>query len=217
MDYDVIFVDENRNAVTDHRSPGRPTAPTPWRPLPARVPGGSRTVVVPPGARPTVITGSASGYYQPAYFAPPYMPAPSFASRFGMTTGEMIVVDVYNPQSNSGAALHRARDRARKPQPDPRLTWIDGSIGLLPLPDRSVSAVYVNQILSEFWLPEEQAQLLGEIRRILIPEGRLLIAERIRSQANLLLTGLITSSLPRPSRRSGTSTVGHCQISRINP
>ncbi len=90
MDYDVVFVYEGRNATTDHRTGGCPSAPTPWRPLPARVPGGSRTVVVPPGARPTVITGSASGYYQPAYFAPPYLPAPSFASRFGMSTGEMI-------------------------------------------------------------------------------------------------------------------------------
>jgi hypothetical protein len=94
MDYDVIYVDEGRNAVTDHRT-NRP-ASTPWRPLPARPPGGSRTVVVPPGARPTVITGTASGYYQPpAYYQPAYQPpfAPpmsAFASRFGMTTGELI-------------------------------------------------------------------------------------------------------------------------------
>ena len=134
MDYDVIFVDEGRNAVTDHRTGGRPTAPTPWRPLPARVPQGSRTVVVPPGARPTVITGSASGYYQPAYYGPAYAPAPSFASRFGMTTGEMIdtgvqvlaaiiplpaaptaqgetVTDVENLMTYQGAlALHAKRD-----------------------------------------------------------------------------------------------------------
>ena len=63
MDYDVIYVDENRNAVSrDHRtqSPTRPGA----RP--------SRTVVVPPNARPTVITGSASGYYHPTTY---YQPA----------------------------------------------------------------------------------------------------------------------------------------------
>ena len=89
MDYDVIYVDEGRNAVTDHRTGGRPA--TPWRPLPGRAPGSSRTVVVPPGARPTVITGTAQGYYQPAYYQPAYAPAtPSFASRFGMTTGELI-------------------------------------------------------------------------------------------------------------------------------
>jgi hypothetical protein len=84
MDYDVIYVD-GRNAVTDHR-PNRPS--TPFRPLPAG-PSGSRTVVIPPGARPTVITGTASGMWQPAY-QPAYAPAPSIGSRFGMTTGELI-------------------------------------------------------------------------------------------------------------------------------
>ncbi len=113
-----------------------------------------------------------------------------------LTTGEVTVIDVYNPQSNVGAALHRSRDRARKSQTDPRLNWIDGSINLLPLPDRSVSAVFMNQILSEFWLPEERQQLLEEVRRILIPEGRLLVAERVRAQTSLLLTGLVTYTLP---------------------
>ena len=107
MDYDVIYVGDGRNAVTDHRT-GRPA--TPWRPMPS-APSGSRTVVVPPGSRPTVITGSASGYYQPQsqpYYGPsqpfygpsqpfypgaqPFYPGAqeSFASRFGMTTGELI-------------------------------------------------------------------------------------------------------------------------------
>ena len=84
MDYDVIYVGDGRNAVTDHRT-GRPA--TPWRPMPS-APSGSRTVVVPPGSRPTVITGNASGYYQPQPFYP--STDSSFASRFGMTTGELI-------------------------------------------------------------------------------------------------------------------------------
>jgi len=113
-----------------------------------------------------------------------------------LTTGEVSVVDVYNPQSNVGEALHRARARAGKPPSDPRLNWIDGSINLLPLPDRSVRAVYLDQILSEFWLLEEHEQLLAEVRRILIPEGRLLVAERVRAQSNLLLAGLVTYTLP---------------------
>ena len=113
-----------------------------------------------------------------------------------LTTGEVTVIDIYNPQSNPGRALHRSRSRAQRPPPDPRLNWIDGSIQLLPLPDRSTSAVFMNQILSEFWLPEEREQLLAEVRRILLPEGRLLVAERIRSQTNLALTGLITYPLP---------------------
>lgn len=113
-----------------------------------------------------------------------------------LTTGEVTVIDVYNPQSNLGGALHRARGRAGKPPSDPRLNWIDGSIDLLPLPDRSVRAVYLDQMLSEFWLPEEQERLLAEARRILIPEGRLLVAERVRAQSNLLLAGVVTYTLP---------------------
>jgi hypothetical protein len=87
MDYDVVFVDErNAGRVTDHRSTRPPPSPSSsgWRP-------GTRTVVIPPGARPTVITGggSSAGWYRPY---PQYVPAsdPSFASRFGMTTGELI-------------------------------------------------------------------------------------------------------------------------------
>jgi len=91
MDYDVVFVDDERNAVrvSDHRT-NRPSAGGQRRP-------GTRTVIVPPGARPTVITGggSSAGYYRPHYVAPaPQYMAPSdpysFASRFGMTTGELI-------------------------------------------------------------------------------------------------------------------------------
>lgn len=91
MDYDVVFVGDERNAVrvSDHRT-NRPTSSAGGLVRP-----GTRTVVVPPGARPTVITGGASsaGYYRPQYIAPQYV-APSdpysFASRFGMTTGELI-------------------------------------------------------------------------------------------------------------------------------
>ena len=88
MDYDVIYAGDERNAVTvDHRT-GRSG------PGGSRRPGGTRTVVVPPGARPTVITGGGSSAYRPQY-APQYAPAyygpqDSFASRFGMTTGELI-------------------------------------------------------------------------------------------------------------------------------
>jgi hypothetical protein len=90
MDYDVVFVDDERNAVAvkDHRT-NRPSS-SGWRPRPGS--SGTRTVVVPPGARPTVITGggSAGGYYRPTY-APTFAPMESsFASRFGMSTGEMI-------------------------------------------------------------------------------------------------------------------------------
>ena len=102
MDYDIIYVGDGRNApANDHRTT-RPSGP--WRPGGG---AGSRTVVVPPSSRPTVITGSPSAFYQPPYqpaYQPAYQPmgyAPNgyqafqppmetFASRFGMTSGELI-------------------------------------------------------------------------------------------------------------------------------
>ena len=92
MDYDVIYAGDERNAVVDHRT-GRPAVGG------SRRPGGSRTVIVPPGARPTVITGGGSSSYRPQYmpqqyapqqYMPYYGPQDSFASRFGMSTGELI-------------------------------------------------------------------------------------------------------------------------------
>jgi hypothetical protein len=94
MEYDVMYVDE-RNASRDHRTQTG-SAPAGWGGARPGFPigsSGTRTVVVPPGARPTVIqTGSApSSAYGPGYYRPVLMgPQPSFASRFGMSTGELI-------------------------------------------------------------------------------------------------------------------------------
>lgn len=113
-----------------------------------------------------------------------------------LTTGSVMVIDLYNPQSNIGGSLRRRRELATKPPDDPRLEWIDGRIELLPVPDRHVSVVIMDQILSEFWLPEERNRLLQEVFRILEPEGRLLIAERTPARTNTLLTGPATTNLP---------------------
>jgi len=87
MDHDVIYIDDDaRNADRDHR------AQTPGNRLGRARTG--RTVVVPAGSRrPTVIqsTGApyTSGYSQPQVIVSQPQP-PGFASRFGMSTGELI-------------------------------------------------------------------------------------------------------------------------------
>ena len=91
MDYDIVFVGDERNAVTvkDNRT-GRPAN---WRPGGGSASGpANRTVVVPPGARPTVITGGGStpGYYYPQPLGYPQYPSSSIAARFGLSTGELI-------------------------------------------------------------------------------------------------------------------------------
>ncbi len=113
-----------------------------------------------------------------------------------LTSGKVTVIDVYNPQSNISASLRRTRTHGPRVSSDPRLIWVDGSISLLPLPDQSTGIVFMNQILSEFWMLEEREQLMEEVRRILIAEGKLLIAERVRAGSHSFLAGLVTAPLP---------------------
>lgn len=106
-----------------------------------------------------------------------------------LTTGKIIVVDVYNPQWTTGQALARARAAAPQPPSDPRLVWQNGRFDLLPLPDKSVPYVMLDQILSQCWQEGDRVRLLKEVNRILTPNGRLLLSERVRSQTNWLVLG----------------------------
>jgi ubiquinone/menaquinone biosynthesis C-methylase UbiE len=112
-----------------------------------------------------------------------------------LTTGQITVIDVYNPQLTAAAGLARARKQAPSAQIDPRLIWYDGSINLLPMPDRSVTAVFLPQILSEFSQHGDRQTILREARRILEPNGRLLLAEQNASWLNWLRLGPGTSKL----------------------
>lgn len=106
-----------------------------------------------------------------------------------LTTGKVIVIDIYNPQWTPGRALIRQRARMPAPPPDPRISWQTGSINLLPLPDKSVTAVILCQVASEFSQKGDRQQLLKEINRILAENGRLLLAEQVRSRMNWILMG----------------------------
>jgi SAM-dependent methyltransferase len=85
--------------------------------------------------------------------------------------------------------LVRYRSRMPQPLPDPRISWQTGSIDLLPLPDKSVTAVILCQVAAEFWQEGDQLKLLAEIYRILSENGRLLVAEQVRSRTNSLIMG----------------------------
>jgi SAM-dependent methyltransferase len=106
-----------------------------------------------------------------------------------MTTGRIVVLDVYNPLLAPSRALARAHDAAERPVSDPRLSWRDGGISLLPLPDDSVPAVTLVQVASELWQEGDRLRLLREINRVLQPGGTLLISERVRTPINLLVSG----------------------------
>lgn len=106
-----------------------------------------------------------------------------------LTTGKLIIVDVYNPQWTTGQALARARAQAPSVPDDPRLVWQNGRFDLLPLPDKSVPFVMLDQLLSQCWQEGDRLKLLKEANRILTANGRLLLTERVRTQTNWLVYG----------------------------
>lgn len=112
-----------------------------------------------------------------------------------LTTGEMIVVDVYNPQLVPSRTVLRARERAPHAAADPRIVWRDGRLTLLPLPDESVTVVFIDQVLSAFPQQGDREMLLREIRRVLEPNGRLLISERLSTHINWFTLGFATFKL----------------------
>lgn len=112
-----------------------------------------------------------------------------------LTIGQVIVIDIYNPQWTTSPWLVRWRSRGPGPT-DPRLSWRQGSLNLLPLPDESVNTVMMCHVAGEFWQEGDRAALLDEAFRILKPQGQLLLAETVRSQTNWLVYGLGGFGLP---------------------
>jgi ubiquinone/menaquinone biosynthesis C-methylase UbiE len=106
-----------------------------------------------------------------------------------LSTGRVIVIDVYNPQLTPGKALTRIHQRGEHYQSDPRISWHDGSIDLLPLPDGSAETVTLVETASQLWQQGDRDCLIQEIARVLAPGGRLLLAERVASPTNLLVMG----------------------------
>lgn len=106
-----------------------------------------------------------------------------------LMSGHLTVVDIYNPQLTPDRSLARARVTLQKVEADPRLTWLEGSIDLLPLPDHSAQALTMNRVLSELWQHGDRELLLAEVFRVLRPGGRLLLAEPVRTQKSWLVWG----------------------------
>ncbi len=86
------------------------------------------------------------------------------------------------------AALARAR--ARHPELDVRHVEIDGP---LPLPDTSVDVVWASEVIEHVG---DTARWLSEVRRVLRPQGRLLVTTPNHSRLRLLVAGIELYSEP---------------------
>lgn len=120
---------------------------------------------------------------------------PAVAISQNLTSGRMHVIDIYNPQLMPAKSLVRARHYAAPALTDPRLVWYDSNLDLLPLPDDSISAVFLYHVLSELAQKGDQRALLKEVGRILEPNGRLLVAEMENSWPNRLRPGSTATNL----------------------
>jgi ubiquinone/menaquinone biosynthesis C-methylase UbiE len=100
---------------------------------------------------------------------------------------------------------------ARRRQPDiaistTRVTWVHANAARLPLPDRSIDACTGHSFL---YLVADRRSVLAEIRRVLTPDGRLVLMEPHARGASLRQTlalshnprHLISVSLWRPFSR----------------
>ena len=112
-----------------------------------------------------------------------------------LTSGRMVVIDIYNPQLMPAKSLARARRLAPPRLFDPRLVWYDSNLQLMPMPDGSVTAVYLYFVLSEIAQKGDQLAVLKEIKRILEPNGRILMAEMANTWTNRLRPGSVTTSI----------------------
>lgn len=116
-----------------------------------------------------------------------------------LTTGRLTVVDIYTPKMIPNHVLRRMRAQAPEPAKDPRILWRSGQVDLLPMPDASVFAVTMHDVFLHIDQEGDRRMLLAEVYRVLKPGGRLLLAERTRSETNWLVMGLTTLRLPPAS------------------
>ena len=86
------------------------------------------------------------------------------------------------------AALRRARTAA--PAADHRLATIDGP---LPLADASVDVVWASEVIEHV---SDTGLWLGEIRRVLVPGGRLLVTTPSHGRLRVLARGIEALSEP---------------------
>lgn len=97
---------------------------------------------------------------------------------------EGTVLDIYDPTEMSEPSITRARSRAG-PSPGTERA----SYAALPVMDSACDAAFLIFSAHEIRDPSGRASLFRELRRILRPEGRLVLVEHLRDGWNLLAFG----------------------------
>jgi SAM-dependent methyltransferase len=126
---------------------------------------------------------------------------------------ESATIDLFDPQLLTEASIHRAR--ALYP---PSADTVAGKPDALPLESRSCDAAFLLLAAHELRVPALRRQLFTEIRRVLRPGGRVLLAEHARDAANFLAFGpgfwhfLPSGTWPALARDTGFRVIGSGRV-----
>ncbi|WP_394368953.1 class I SAM-dependent methyltransferase [Hymenobacter ruricola] len=91
-------------------------------------------------------------------------------------------VDFYDPARHTEVSIRRAR-RAYAPFPGTRAV---DSRAALPWPDNSIDLAFAFLAAHEIRDPAERADFFRELRRVIKPDGQIIVTEHLRDAANFL-------------------------------
>jgi ubiquinone/menaquinone biosynthesis C-methylase UbiE len=95
-----------------------------------------------------------------------------------------VVMDIYDPAEMTEPSIRRARRLTPAPVPA-----IGADVTALPLGDRELDAAFLLFAAHEIRRPELRLRFFRELRRVLKPDGRVLIVEHLRDLPNFLAFG----------------------------
>jgi SAM-dependent methyltransferase len=97
---------------------------------------------------------------------------------------ESAVLDLYDPAAMSEPSIRRARRLTPAPVPAGR-----AAAAALPFGDQELEAVFLLFAAHEIRSPELRLRFFRELRRVLKPEGRVLLVEHLRDLPNFMAFG----------------------------
>jgi ubiquinone/menaquinone biosynthesis C-methylase UbiE len=103
--------------------------------------------------------------------------------------GHYFLIDIYDPQKMTDAALRRARELEPPLQAERRIYQRPGKATSLPLPHNWADIICCDFSLHELQDATDRDALFAEFARVLKPGGRLLVAEHGRDWLNLAAFG----------------------------
>ena len=119
--------------------------------------------------------------------------------------GELFVIDFYNPDKHTEVSIKRARKRYPAFPGTQQVTTQQ-----LPFDNNSIDKIFCVLSVHEIRDDNERIIFFKELRRVLSPEGKLVVVEHLRDTSNFL--AYTVGFFHFHSRKTWHSTFGHSQL-----